>query len=87
MNYLGKCSSDTLSVWRADGDDLVYVGEASYDPVTGLATFETDHLSRYVLNESVSDGGSDSTILVVAVVAIAAVAAMACVVIVRRKRN
>ncbi len=87
VNYLGKCSSDTLSVWRADGDDLVYVGEASYDPVTGLATFETDHLSRYVLNESVSDGGSDSTILVVAVVAIAAVAAMACVVIVRRKRN
>lgn len=77
LNYVGKCDSKTLSVWRLDGNQLVYVGEASYDAQNGMATFEADHLSTYILSEKGSGDSSNSFTqygLIVAVIAIIVVA-------------
>lgn len=86
VNITGTPSGD-LYVWRVDGDSLVELGPAEYDPITGRATFETDHLSVYAVGFRSPSSGDDGGFPTSAVAAIAiAVLAAAAVLVVRRRK-
>lgn len=84
LNYVGKCESKTLSVWRLDGNQPVYVGSASYDAQNGTATFEADHLSTYIISEKQSDDSSSSFALYGAIAAVIAIIVIAGIIVVKR---
>lgn len=86
VNYIGKCDSGKISVWRLDGSKLVYVGEASYNSDTGMASFTADHLSTYILNEKVESESSSlptGTIVAAVVLVVIVVAAFGVIRIIR----
>ncbi len=87
VNYVGKCESGKISVWRLDGSNLVYVGEAAYNSDTGMASFTADHLSTYILNEKIESESSSSlpmgTIVAAAVLVVVVVVAFGVIRIIR----
>ena len=91
VNITGTAPSGDLYVWRVDGDSLVEVGPAEYDPINGRATFETDHLSVYAVNvrsqSSDDDGGLPTAAVAAAAVIAIAVLAAAVLVMHRRKSS
>lgn len=85
LNYVGKCESKTLSVWRLDGNQLVYVGTASYNAQNGMATFEADHLSTYILSEKGCGDSSSSSMQYISIAAVIAVVVIAGIIVVMRR--